>query len=253
MKIFFKKIALILAGTFSISMCAYANLPVMDASNLIQNTTTALKTAAMVDKQIQQYELQAQQYKNMVQNTLNPTAFIWNQSDSTIQNLLRVTDTLTQYENQNGGTVNSYFEKYYKNVHNYRNLPCFKAGQCAASDLQALQDASAKISQAEQDANKAQLANVEQQQKSLTDDAAKLVNLQQQASSATGQLAAEQAGNQLVSAQAHQLLQVRALLVAQQTAQATRQAAIANKEAIQQAADESFRAGTFIPSPPSNW
>jgi P-type conjugative transfer protein TrbJ len=49
------------------------------------------------------------------------------------------------------------------------------------------------------------------------------------------------------------LLQIRALLIAQQNIIATRYQALADREALQSAASEKFRKGTFERSPARTW
>ncbi len=49
-----------------------AALPVIDSSNLSQNSVSALENVAHTLKQIQQYRTQLQQYQNMLQNTAAP-------------------------------------------------------------------------------------------------------------------------------------------------------------------------------------
>ncbi|WP_255466098.1 hypothetical protein [Legionella sp. PC1000] len=87
----------------------------------------------------------------------------------------------------------------------------------------------------------------------MKSDARQLTRLQEQAQGAPGQMAALQAANQLASAETNQLLQIRGLMVAEQNAQATRLAAIADKEAIQAAGDERFRQGIFKKSSGKTW
>lgn len=62
-----------------------------------------------------------------------------------------------------------------------------------------------------------------------------------------------QAANQLASAQANQLLQIRSLLVAQQNAAATLAQVQADKEAQQTVADQRALSGVNTPSPKKNW
>ncbi|HCT6106986.1 TPA: conjugal transfer protein TrbJ, partial [Escherichia coli] len=87
----------------------------------------------------------------------------------------------------------------------------------------------------------------------LQQDADNLADLQTQASGATGQMKAIQAANQLASAQANQLLQIRSLLVAQQNAAATLAQVQADKEAQQTVADQRALSGVNTPSPKKNW
>ena len=84
-------------------------------------------------------------------------------------------------------------------------------------------------------------------------DAATLQRLQANAQTASGQMQAIGYANQLASNQANQLLQLRALLIAQQTAEATRNQVIADREAQQAAADQSWRKDTLTPVTHNNW
>jgi conjugal transfer/entry exclusion protein len=51
----------------------------------------------------------------------------------------------------------------------------------------------------------------------------------------------------------HQLMQIRGLLIAQQNAEATKEAARVNQEALIAAGDERFRAGTYHISSGKKW
>ncbi|HBR52033.1 MAG TPA: conjugal transfer protein TrbJ, partial [Nitrospira sp.] len=77
--------------------------------------------------------------------------------------------------------------------------------------------------------------------------------LQLAAQTSNGQLEGIQHANMLASAEANQLLQIRAALLAQQNMDATRQQAQADREAMQMAADRNARQGTFQPSPRRAW
>ncbi|MCP5786797.1 conjugal transfer protein TrbJ, partial [Klebsiella pneumoniae] len=102
-------------------------------------------------------------------------------------------------------------------------------------------------------ANDAVFKVIDQQQNTLQADADNLADLQTQASGATGQMKAIQAANQLASAQANQLLQIRSILVAQQNAAATVAQVQADREAQQTVADEKTLSGVNTPSPKRIW
>ena len=70
---------------------------------------------------------------------------------------------------------------------------------------------------------------------------------------AVGQMQAIQFANQLASAQGNQLLQIRGLLIAQQNAIATRNQALADREAQEAAASEQLRMGDFKASSGQQW
>jgi P-type conjugative transfer protein TrbJ len=230
----------------------HAGIPVIDGTNVVQTTISALNNVAAVEKQIEQYQTQLQQYQNMLQNTLAPAAWVWDQAQQTMNKLVNAQDTLSYYKNQ-AGSLDSYLSRY-GDVSYYRSSPCFSGGGCSSSEMQALQAAQSNGSTAQKSANDAVLKAVDLQQQSLTSDAANLRSLQSQATSAQGQMQAIQAANQLASAQTNQLLQIRGMLAAQAAAQATRAENVADKEALQAVAGQQLRDGSNITSStPKNW
>ena len=94
-------------------------------------------------------------------------------------------------------------------------------------------------SEAQKKANDAVFKSLSIQQDSLASDAQKLVQIQASAQNADGQLAAIGYANQLASAQTNQLMQIRALLISQQNMIATQSATQADKDARNQASEES--------------
>jgi hypothetical protein len=65
---------------------------------------TAIESVAQTLKQIEQYQTQLQQYENMLQNTMAPAAYIWDQAQSTINRLIAAHRTPWPItENQLGG------------------------------------------------------------------------------------------------------------------------------------------------------
>ena len=98
-----------------------------------------------------------------------------------------------------------------------------------------------------------EIRSLDMQQEELAADARRLTALQAAAQDSQGQMQAIQAANQLASNQASQLMQIRALLIAQQTAEAARQSALADIEAQQEAASRQMRAGAFKKSVPYEW
>ncbi|ECZ0744826.1 P-type conjugative transfer protein TrbJ [Salmonella enterica] len=232
---------------------AQAGIPVIDGTNVVQTTISAVNNVQAVAKQIQQYQTQLQQYENMLQNTVAPAAYIWDQANSTINKLLQAQDTLNYYKNQ-AGSLDAYLKRY-QDISYYRSSPCFNSNiECTADELKALHNAEKDNSEARKKANDAVFEVIDQQQETLRTDANNLADLQSQATNAKGQMEAIQAANQLASAQTNQLLQIRSILVAQQTAAATLAQAQADKEAQQAAASEQLRNGDNITkSTPKTW
>ena len=234
------------------TIAAKAGIPVIDGTNVVQTTISAVNNVQAVARQIQQYQTQLQQYENMLQNTVAPAAYIWDQANSTINKLLQAQDTLNYYKNQ-AGSLDSYLSRY-QDVNYYKSSPCFNSNiSCTADEISALNNAQQNSSEARKKANDAVFKVIDQQQGTLQQDADNLAVHQIQASGATGQMKAIQAANQLASAQANQLLQIRSLLVAQQNAAATLAQVQADKEAQQTVADQRALSGVNPPSPNRNW
>ncbi|WP_051555230.1 P-type conjugative transfer protein TrbJ [Legionella fairfieldensis] len=239
------RVGLILTGLCEIILTndLYANMPVFDALNLAQNIAIKLK-------QIDQYKNQLNQYKTMLENSKKLDSYTWSQANTTIDNLLSATNALNQYKAQ-AGSMDAYLSRF-QNADYYRSTSCFN-GNCSQAELNALHQHEIDVSKAQKYANDAMLRGIEQQQLALKKDANQLTKLQQQSQTAEGQMAAIQAANQLASEQTNQLMQIRGLLITEQTAAATRASVVADREALQAAADERFRAGSFQRSIPKSW
>ncbi|MFO3122392.1 P-type conjugative transfer protein TrbJ [Legionella pneumophila serogroup 1] len=226
--------------------------PVFDAVNWIQNGKILATQISEYKTQIDQYKNQVDQYQNMLENTKSLTTFEWDNANSVINHLLDSTNTLDYYK-QEAGSLQNYLDRFQSQEY-YQNIPCFNAnGQCSQAELATIKQSRLSASVAEKRANDALLKGIDTQQQSLKDDAAKLRVLQSHAQNATGQKQALQAASQLASHESHQLLQIRGLLLAQQNAQAVKDAASANKEAIQTAGDEQFRSGKYHKSSGKKW
>ncbi len=235
------------------SLNAFASgAPVFDVANWIQNAKMITTQLSEYKTQVDQYKNQVNQYQNMLANTKSLTSFEWDNANSVINNLLESTDTIDYYK-QEAGSLQGYLDRFQSQEY-YQKTACFNgSGQCSAEELRKIKQARLSASVAEKRANDAMLKGIDKQQQSLKTDSAKLRTLQSQAQSAEGQKQALQAASQLASQQNHQLMQIRGLLMAQQNAQAVKDAAAADKEAIQSAGDERFRAGSYNKSSGKKW
>jgi P-type conjugative transfer protein TrbJ len=253
MKALAAKSALLFALTSPGAMAlAQAGIPVIDSANLTQTVMSAVENVAQTLKQIEQYRTQLQQYENMLQNTAAPSAYIWDQAQATMSQLRQAINTLDYYKRQMG-SLDGYLAKF-QDVSYYRSSPCFNMG-CTKSEWDAMAKNSAKLgSEAQKKANDAMFKGLDQQQDAMENDARQLGRLQSSAQGATGQMQAIGFANQLASNQANQLLQIRALLIAQQNAAITRQQVLADQEAKQQATHEaSTETRIDQTATPKNW
>lgn len=243
-------LALALAGP-GVMPSVHAAMAVIDAANLRQTMLSATENVAQTLKQIEQYRTQLQQYENMLQNTAAPTAYVWDQAVLTMNRLRGAIDTLNYYKNQTG-SLDAYLSKF-QDVGYYRSSPCFNVG-CSKAEWEAMNRNAVQLgSEAQKRANDAMFRGLDRQQDAIEVDARQLQRLQTGAQSVTGQVQAIGFANQLASQQANQLLQIRALLIAQQNAEATRSQVIADREAQQAASAEQLRKGKFQPSPLKGW
>lgn len=247
-----------IVASLSIPITSTAGVPVIDGTNLSQNVLSATEEIAQTIKQVQeyatqlsQYSTELEQYANMIQNTAQPSSYTWANATQTISGLSNTLNTLSGYQSQ-FGTLANYINQF-RNLSQYASSACFNSISCTPGALASLSNILRLGSEAQQQANAANIQAINSQQIALQSDAATLERLQANAQSATGQMQAIGFANQLASNQANQLLQLRALLIAQQTAEATRNQVIADREAQQQAADQSWRKDTLTPVTHNNW
>jgi P-type conjugative transfer protein TrbJ len=226
-------------------------LPVIDGANLSQNMVTAIENVAHTMKQIEQYRTQLQQYENMIQNTAAPSSYTWDQATITMNQLRGAIDTLSYYK-QNLGSIDTYLGKF-KSTAAYRGSPCFSGGGCTAAEWAAMTESQRLGSEAQLKATNGLFIGLDKQQDAIVADARQLERLQSSAQGANGQMQAIGFANQLASQQTNQLLQIRALLIAEQNVIATREKVVADREAQQAAAAEQLRRGEFRPSAVRNW
>ena len=225
---------------------AHAAVAVIDGANLTQTIVSATENVAQTLKQIEQYRTQLQQYENMLQNTMAPTAYVWDQAVTTMNRLRGAIDTLNYYKTQTG-SLDAYLGKF-QDVAYYRSSPCFSVG-CSKSEWDTMNRNAVQLgSEVQKRANDAMFRGLDRQQNAIEADARQLERLQSGAQGVNGQMQAIGFANQLASQQANQLLQIRALLIAQQNAEATRAQAVADREARTRAADERAFEGEYIPS-----
>lgn len=242
----------LMAGSITTMSPAQAGIPVIDGANLTQTVMSAVENVAQTLKQIEQYRTQLQQYENMIQNTVAPAAYIWDQAQSTINGLMSAVDTLNYYKTQLG-SIDSYLGKF-QDVAYYRSSPCFNGtGGCTPAEQAAMAENRRLASESQKKANDALFKGLDRQQDALKADSRQLERLQSAAQGANGQMQAIGFANQLAAQQANQLLQIRGLMVAQQNAIATRMQVEADREAQQQAAGEALRKGEYRASPARNW
>lgn len=243
--------------SFAVSLAALpiiasAQWAVVDAGNIFQTTISAIESVAQTVKQLDQYKKQLQQLEDQIKNTKNPPQFLWDEANATIRKIKRTTNTLEKLKSQ-AGSIEDYLRSNYGTVDNYLAQKCFSSQKCTAEEWKALDARSAQSSTAQANATEAMLRGLDEQQNTLESDADNLAKIQKNAETPEGRLEAMGYANQFASAQANQLLQLRALLIAQQTAAGMRQRAQEDQEAQQRASSRQLREGSFQKSSGKTW
>ena len=220
------------------SVAANAQIATIDATNIVQSTISAQQAIKQTAQQLQEYQAQLQQLQNQIQNTINPSSFQWDNANETINKVLATVNTLKDFQSQ-AGSMAAFLNKY-SDASQYKTSSCIGSGGCSTSQIQQINASQYTGSASQKTANDNMLLTINAQQQQLQSDANNLVNLQNNAQNSVGQMQALQAANQLASNQAVQLMQIRSLMVAQQTAEATRAETVVDREAQQQAASDAF-------------
>lgn len=191
----------------SINAHAQVGIPVTDGGNLIQSTISALEDVAHTAKQIEQYQTQLQQYENQLMNSTPLTSAQWND----VRRIMSAMDSLVGVATRNanfGQDLEAYLGQY-RDTDYYleRARNCYVADGCYDDKNR---------NDSWKDVNESSFQVIAEQQNELMNQAQRLRQLQEQATSAQGQMQAIQTANQLAAAQAAELMQIRASLLAQQ-------------------------------------
>lgn len=219
---------------------AFAGIPTIDITNVIQTTLSSIENIAQTSKQIDQYRTQLLQLEDQMQNTTGVNGYLWDQADTTISQLINATDAIGVY-GQQAGSLDGWLDKFGGDAGEYRNINCFQEDGCRGTydDLYAAGTTTQKA------ANDKALVGVKMQQDQLEQDARRLRQLQNQAQNPAGRLAAMEYANQFSSQQSSQLLQIRSLMTQQNQAMVARMQAENSREALQKVSSEKLRQGQY--------
>ncbi|BAU77409.1 IncP-type conjugative transfer protein (plasmid) [Metapseudomonas furukawaii] len=201
-----------------------------DAGNDIQNTITAIESVTQTAQQLDSLRTQMRQYEDQQLNSETVREFKWDRANETLGSLLTMVDGVSPM--LKGSGLEGYLEKFQTiGSHAQTSIACRNDPDCLAGQIATTQQAQADRSEQQMYANQAAMRNVVEQQRLIREDAANLRRLQSIAQDSQGRMAAIQAGNQLLSAQANNLLQLRAILVTQQQMQAAQAQAQSENDA----------------------
>ena len=215
---------------------AHAQLAVVcpNCSNVITQTVQLAKEAASLAEQIAIYQLQIQQYSNMLQNTATLPTMVWNNA---VGDIVRV-QSLMNSGMLLAGNAQS-FTTTLSNVQDFAN------------ELQTLNQMTAQYQQwgtvTSNDITHLQ-ASIGMQETQRASDSATLAVLQQHSQSAGGQMQALQAGNEMAALGISQMQKLQTML-AQETQLVVDQNAIADqRQAAADSALEEFLQSSLPPT-----
>ncbi|OFM78395.1 conjugal transfer protein TrbJ [Pseudomonas sp. HMSC072F09] len=194
--------SLVIAALIGVTSTAQAQWVVVDPTNLVQNTLTAVRTLEQINNQIQQLQNEAQMLINQGRNLASLPFNVVNRLRSTLattQQLIAQAQGLGfQVQSMDQQFAHLYPEQYAATVSG--NQMYQDAHQRWQNTLEGLQTAMRMQAQVSQN---------------VTEDEGVLTDLVGQSQSATGALQAMQATNQLLALQAKQSIQAQQLQLTQ--------------------------------------
>lgn len=195
-------LTLAVAALIGVMPAAQAQWVVVDPTNLVQNTLTAVRTLEQINNQIQQLQNQAQSLINQGRNLASLPFNVVNRLRSTLastQQLITQAQGLAfQVQSMDQQFAQLYPQQYAATVSgNQMYQDAHQRWQNTLTGLQTAMQMQAQVSQ------------------NVTDDQSVLTDLVGQSQSATGALQAMQATNQLLALQAKQSIQGQQLQLTQ--------------------------------------
>ena len=231
-------------------------IPVFDGGNFAQNLVSAIELVDQTLTQALQYQNQLLQYEEMIRNGLAPAVYTWDRITS-IQNKLRtIAGTLRDYRHWIRD-LDDYLSKF-GDLDYYRSARCYGSDlSCPESEWDRILRESQEMHGLGSESRKKTLDQLmralDTSDQELGEESANLARLQRQAQAAEGHMQALQAGNQLASAEVHQLMQIRIVMVAQYRAVAVQLLVEQAREAQQTVAGERYRRPMAQESPDAKW
>ena len=250
----FRKTAFGLALSLGVLIqSARAGIPVADGLNLTQNIANVLAVIDQYVRQGEQYRRQLESLRLQYQEVESWTQsdYQWESVQDVLDNLADITNKIDYFDNS-VRDINSYLEKF-QDIAYYEKSPCFTAQGCSDAEREVMERNKRDASNSQEQANKIMFEMLQSQKNSLRNDARSLEQQRLRASTAEDQKAILAHANQFALEQNKQLMQIRALLVAQQEAVSAEILKKSDNESQQAAASKNFRRGKFVESPKKGW
>lgn len=190
-----------------------AGIPVIDASNLSQQTINTISTLTQEVQQVEQYatqinqyQTQLQQYQNMLQNTQVPNLWI-------LQDTVRVlNNTRNLFANVSMGNIGQYLKNYVAPQF-YQTNPCLTGGTCTPQAWTQLINSNQQLTQDRIDRLNTWFDQQSSLDSKLKESDEQFDRIKAQAQTAQGQLQAIGYTNMLLAQLADINMQTRDLLL----------------------------------------
>lgn len=230
-------LALAVAAFIGVMPAAHAQWAVIDATNLVQNTLTAVRTLEMIENQVSQLQNQAQMLVNQAKhlqsldyNSLSSLLSLLSKSNALISQAQGLTFDVTQAQ--------ATFTRLYGTSYT-----------TSTSNAQMLADAKERWTQTQGALSTATQVQSQVAQ-NLLDDQDTLSTLVNKSQSAVGELQATQATNQLLALLIRQLIQAQQLQLSQGRASALEEARRSSTQTRGQTIREKFFGSGTTPYTP---
>jgi type IV secretion system protein TrbJ len=227
---------------------AYAGIPVIDWSNVIQSTVSAFEDVNQSAQLVLNYKNQLDQYERMLTDAIVPAVYLWDNITQTVDTLRTAQKSL-----RNGRAALRTELKKFVDPNYYRGSSCYNSGGAKGGCFEGYRQLMQALQEREDHVLEERDNMLDKQIDSLTERAAKAKKLSANAQGATGQLEAVQYTNQLLDAQYAELRDTRALLLTQQQVAAEEQRKQLAREAAARALSEKWHGGEFKRSTPGAW
>jgi len=227
-----------LAGTAAPARAQWA-VACVNCSTIWTQVLEYGKQLQQLQTQLQQYQTQLNQYSNMVQNTVALPTQAWNTAQSDIMQVRALSNAASMLSGNTGSM-----------------LTRLQSGSAYVNQAASLGNVSGQLTMYQQTIGNNVLTlsrTLGLQQSQQQSDAALLAQLQQHSQSATGQMQALQAGNELASANATQLMQIQATLSATSQMVASNATVAADRQASEDAARLHFAQPVTVPITGQVW
>lgn len=227
---------------------ARAGIPVIDWSNIIQSTISAVEDVSQGAQMVLDYKNQLEQYERMLTDAIVPVVYLWDTANQAIDVVSNAQDSLRNGKAALRGELLKFFDLDY-----YRNSTCYNSAGARGGCFEGLDKLVETLRKRELEAQTQRDKMIDAQGDTFKERAKKSKQLLKNAQGAKGQLEAISYTNQLLDDLNGELRDTRALLVTQQQVAAEGDRRRLVEEAARKALSEKWHKGEFKRSQAGAW